>query len=218
MKKLVLTAAVMATAFLLAPHNVQAATGIYGGYVTIGGTKYKSSSTYGGGEPTLGAATLGSFAIGGSLVLSAAETFTFQNNSHSTFAGALAYRVRETSAAKSTNPGDYTFQGMGDGVDIGGGDEKFEFSGGTFNLLAGYNPASPTSYSIDIVHKVGAFEGGSNFERLANLSNTNPGGTEWSGVNAFTASYTIVPEPSTYALLGLGAIAMFSYAVRRRKS
>ena len=218
MKKLLLAVAVIAAAFLLASNSVQAATGIFGGYVTIGGTKYKSSSTYGGGEPTLGAASLGSFAIGGSLVLSAAETFTFQNSGHSTFAGALAYRVRLSTTPKSTNPGDYTFQDMGNGVDIGNGDEKFEFTGGTFNLLGGLAPVSPTTYSIDIVHKVGAFEGGSNFERLASISNPNPGSTSWGAINAFTATYTVVPEPSTYALLGLGAIAIFSYAVRRRKS
>ncbi len=210
----------MAAAFVLASNSVQAASGIYGGYVTIGGIKYKSSSTYAGSEPTLGATSLGSFAIGGNLVLSAAETLAFQDGGSSTFAGALAYRVRLSTAPKSTNPSDYTFQDMGNGVSIGGNNRKFDFSGGSFNLLSGYSPASPTDYSIDIVHKIGANDGGggSNFEWLANLNSTQPGNTTWGAINAFTATYTVVPEPSTYALLGLGAIAIFSYAVRRRKS
>lgn len=215
--KLILTAFAVFAAVAFA--NVQAATGIFGGYVTIGGTKYKSSGSYAGPEPTLGAASLGSFTVAQSLTLSAAETFTFQNSGHSTFAGALAYRIRLSSASKSTDPLQYSFQSMGDGVPVGNpGDEKFEFSGATINLLSGITaPVAPTVYSIDIIHKVGAFEGGSNFERLASLANPDPGSTAWVDVNAFTAEFTVIPEPSTYALLGLGALAMSGYALRHRR-
>lgn len=208
-------AAVMTVAFVLT--SAQAATGIFGGYVTIGGTKYKSSSTYGGPEPLLGAASLGSFNLGDSLILSQGETLTFQNNFHSTFAGALAYRIRLSTAAKSTDPVAYSFIGMGDGVSIGGGDEKFEFTGQTINLLNGLNPVAPTAYSIDIVHKVGAWEGGSNFERLASISNANPGSTSWGDINAFTAEFTVIPEPSTYALLALTGAGFAAHVIRRRR-
>jgi hypothetical protein len=214
MKK-VLAAAVMAAAFVLS--SAQAATGIFGGYVTIGGTKYKSSSSYGGPEPVLGSASLGSFNLGGSLVLSQGETLTFQDSGHSTFGGALAYRVRLSTDAKSTNPGNYSFITMGDGVSIGGNDEKFEFTGQSINLLSGLNPTAPTTYNIDIVHKVGAWEGGSNFERLASISNTQPGSTSWGDINAFTAEFTVIPEPSTYALLGLAAAGLGAHVVRRRR-
>lgn len=199
--------------------NVHAATGIFGGYVTIGGTKYKSSSIYAGPEPLFGSVSLGSFSSGGSLLLSAAETFTFQNSGHSTFEGALAYRVRLSSAAKSTDPTQYSFQGMGNGTPVGNpGDEKFEFTGASINLLTGIStPSSPTVYNIDIIHKVGAWEGGSNFERLASISNANPGSTAWVNVNSFTAEFTVVPEPSTYALLGLGVFVIFRQFVRRRR-
>lgn len=196
--------------------SANAATGIFGGYVTIGGTKYKSSSTYGGPEPTLGASSLGTFSIGDSLIFSQMETLTFQNSGHSTFEFALAYRVRLNSASKSTNPADYAFVFMGHGVDIGGGNEKAEVTGQTINLLSGLSPLSPTIYAIDIIHKAGAWEGGSNFERLASLSNPNPGDTAWSSTNAFTAQFTVIPEPSTASLLavGLGAFAIY----RRRKA
>ena len=38
--------------------SLQAGTGIFGTYVTIGGTKYKSSDDYDGAEPALGASSL----------------------------------------------------------------------------------------------------------------------------------------------------------------
>lgn len=210
---------IIATFTLLTLACSHAATGIFGAYVTIGDTKYKSSSIYAGPEPLFGSTSLGSFNVGQSLIFSAAETFTFQNSGHSTFEGALAYRVRLSSAAKSTDPTQYSFQGMGNGVPVGNpGDEKFEFTGASINLLTGIStPSSPTVYNIDIIHKVGAWEGGNNFERLASISDANPGSTAWAGVNAFTAEFTVIPEPSTYALLAMGAVALGGYAMRRRR-
>lgn len=202
--------------------SLQAATGIFGAYVTIGGTKYKSSGVYDGAEPTLGATSLGSFDVAtDSLIFSQGETLTFQNDSggpnHSTFAFNIAYNVRQATDSKSTNPGDYIFIGMGDGVDLGGGNEKGEFTGGTFNLLDGLTaPTTITTYAVDIVHKVGAWEGGSNFERLASYSNINPGSTSWSNTDAFTANFTVVPEPNAYALIA-GMFGLAYIALKRRQ-
>lgn len=213
MKKTIIAAVIVVVATLFS--NAHAATGIYGGYVTIGGTKYKSSASYGGPEATLGAASLGTFNIGGSLVFSQMETLTFQNSGHSTFEFALAYRIRLQSDAKSTNPANYAFITMGDGVDIGSGNEKAEVTGQTINLISGLTPSFSTIYAIDIIHKAGAWEGGSNFERLANLSNTNPGSTNWASTNAFTANFTVIPEPSTWMLLA-GSLTLFMIFRRRR--
>ena len=47
--------------YLICAVSLQTATGIFGAYVTIGGTKYKSSSSYDGAEATLGDSSLGSF-------------------------------------------------------------------------------------------------------------------------------------------------------------
>ena len=190
-------------------------TGIYGAYVTVDGTKYKSFSTYGGAEPTFNGADLGSMTVGSStLILSQGETLTFADSGHSTFAFALAYRVRLASDAQSTNPGDYAFISMGDGAPIGGNNEKGEFTGATIDLLNGIlTPGSPTVYAVDIVHKVGAWEGGSNFERLANVNEPNPGNTSWAVIDAFTATFTVIPEPTSAALglLGVGLL------LRRRR-
>ena len=202
---------------LVAAATSQGATGIFGAYSTVGGTKYKMSSSYGGPEPTFNGANLGNITIGSStLVLSQFETLTFQNSGHSTFEFALAYRVRLASDPQSTNPGDYAFVTMGNGISIGGGDEKAEVTGATINLLAGISaPPYPTTqtYAVDIIHKAGAWEGGTNFERLANVNNANPGGTSWGGTDAFTATFTVVPEPGS-AAIGLLGMAIL---LRRRR-
>ena len=204
---------------LICAVSLQAATGIFGAYVTIGGTKYKSSGDYAGTEATLGASSLGTFDVDtDSLIFSQAETLTFQNSDHSTFGFAMAYRVRPTSESKSTDPSAYNFISMGDGVDYGdgSGNEKGEFTGGTYNLLASIaTPTTITEYALDIVHKVGAWEGGSNFERLANLTN-NSGSTSWGVVDAFTTNFTVVPEPNAYALIA-GMFGLAYIALKRRQ-
>lgn len=208
---------------LICAVTLQAATGIFGAYVTIGGTKYKSSGIYGGAEATLGATSLGSFDVDtDSLIFSQGETLTFQNNTggdnHSTFSFAIAYRVRLAAASKSTVPADYVFILMGDGSDIGGGDEKGEFTGGTTDLLTGITaPSVATDYAVDIVHKVGAWEGGGDFERLANINEANPGSTAWGNTDAFTATFTVVPEPGTYALIA-GIFGLAFVALKRRNA
>ena len=100
--------------------SVQAATGIFGAYVTIGGTKYKSSASYDGAEATLGASSLGSFDVDtDSLIFSQGETLTYQNSGHSTFAFATAYRVRLATESKSTDASAYNFISMIDDIDLG---------------------------------------------------------------------------------------------------
>ena len=199
--------------------SVQAATGIFGAYVTIGGTKYKSSASYDGAEATLGASSLGTFDVDtDSLIFSQAETLTFQNSGHSTFGFATAYRVRLASESKSTDPSAYNFISMGDGVDLGGGDEKGEFTGGTTDFLSDITaPVIATDYAVDIIHKVGAWEGGGDFERLANLNEINPGSTSWGATDAFTATFTVVPEPNAYALIA-GMFGLAYIALKRRQA
>jgi len=223
-KRFLHSAAVLAVAFIFGSGSAQAATGIYGGYLMINGTKYKSSSSYGGSETALSAVpSLGTFdkresGSGGLLNMSSAETLAWASDGHSTFAGALAYRVRPASEGKSTNPSDYTFLNMGGGNSIGGNDKKFEWVG-SFNLLDLISaPTTTTTYNFDFVHKVGAWEGGSNFERLANLNNSDPGSTSWGSIDAFTVQATVVPEPSTGMLMGMGIAGLVTVRLLRKKS
>ncbi|MEC8209214.1 MAG: hypothetical protein VX051_02025, partial [Verrucomicrobiota bacterium] len=164
--------------------------------------------------------SLGTFDVGtDSLIFSQGETLTFQNSGHSTFAFAIAYRVRLATENTSTSASDYNFISMGDGVDYGdgSGNEKGEFTFGSINLLTDIiAPTSETIYAVDIVHKVGAWEGGDNFERLASHENINPGSTSWSNTDAFTANFTVVPEPNAYALIA-GIFGLAYIALKRRR-
>ena len=223
-KRFLHSAAVLAVAFIFGSGSAQAATGIYGGYLMINGTKYKSSSSYGGSETALSAVpSLGTFdkresGSGGLLNMSSAETLAWASDGHSTFAGALAYRVRPASEGKSTNPSDYIFLNMGGGNSIGGNDKKFEWVG-SFNLLDLISaPTTTTTYNFDFVHKVGAWEGGSNFERLASLSSPTGGTTSWGSIDAFTVQATVVPEPSTGMMMGLGIAGLLVVRRFRKKA
>jgi hypothetical protein len=191
-----------------------AATGIFGGYLTIAGTKYKSNGSYGGSEPTFNGLNLGMQSAGGTLNLTQFETLAFADSGHSTFDFAFAYRIRLNSLPTSTNPADYAFVsanngGTQHGVSIGGNNEKAEWTGAV-NLLSGL---SNGAYAIDVIHKAGAWEGGSNFERLANVNNTQPGSTSWSSVSPFSATFTVVPETTTSLLAALGTLIL----LRRRR-
>jgi|OM-RGC.v1.013256394 PEP-CTERM putative exosortase interaction domain len=221
MKNLFFTSVVVTVALsFFAISSANAATGIFGGYLTIDSVKYKTSGIYAGPEPVFDGADLGTFDVStDTLVLSQGETFTFQNSGHSTFEFAIAYRVRLATDPKSTNPADYNFILMGDGATYTGassGDEKAEFTGGTHDLFAGIvASATFTDYAVDVVHKVGAWEGGSNFERLANRNNADPGDTLWGSVDAFSAEFTVVPEPSSFAMIG-GMLALAATMLRRQ--
>ena len=226
-KRFLHSAAVLAVACIFGSNSVQAATGIYGGYLMINDIKYKSDSSYGGSETALSAVpSLGTFdkresGSGGLLNLSLAETLAWAsspNNDHSIFGGALAYRVRPASEGKSTNPSDYTFLDMGNGNSIGGNDKKFEWVG-SFNLLDLISaPTTTTTYNFDFVHKVGAWEGGDNFERFASLSSPTGGTISWGSIDAFTVQATVVPEPSTGMLMGMGIAGLVTIRLFRKKS
>jgi len=223
-KRFLHSAAVLAVAFIMGSNSVQASTGIYGGYLMINDTKYKSGLTYAGSETALSAVTsLGTYDKRGEagsnlLKLSLAETLTWQDGGHSTFAGALFYRVRPSTVGKSTNPGEYTLLDMSNGNSLGGNNKKFEWTG-IVNLLDLITaPTTTTTYNFDFVHKVGAYEGGSNFERLANLSNPQPGSTSWGSIDAFTVQATVVPEPSTGMLMGMGIAGLVTIRILRKKS
>ena len=223
-KRFLHSAAVLAVACIFGSNSVQAATGIYGGYLMINDIKYKSDSSYGGSETALSAVpSLGTFdkresGSGGLLNLSLAETLAWESDGHSTFAGALAYRARPASEGKSTNPSDYTFLNMGNVSSIGGNNKKFEWVG-SFNLLDRISaPTTTTTYNFDFVHKVGAWEGGSNFERLASLSSPTGATISWGSIDAFTVQATVVPEPSTGMLMGMGIAGLVTIRLFRKKS
>ena len=208
MKKVSAIAACMVVATLC-----HAASGIFGGYFTIDGTKHKSSSLYGGTEPTFDGKDFGSYTQGSdTLILDQAETLAFADSGSTVFAFAFAYRVRASADPVSTNPGDYIFLDLGNGVGIGGNDSKGEVTSQNIDLLTGL---SNGNYALDVIHKVGANDGGSNFEWLASKSSHNPGDTVWGDTDAFSGSFEVVPEPASALLLGLGALGLTAFRRRR---
>ena len=87
-----------------------------------------------------------------------------------------------------------------------GNDKFWQLTTGTQNLLtnAGQGVLSNGSYTFQAY-----------FEGFTNGVNTDGNIFESNGGNNYTATFEVVPEPSTYALLGLGA-AFGLWQLRRR--
>ena len=81
-------------------------------------------------------------------------------------------------------------------LDLGGGAIDY---GSTYNLITGF-----TSGSVSGAFTITGYD---NVGYIASLSNA--------GVLSFT---TAVPEPSTYGLIGAGALAAVAFVRRRRKT
>jgi len=91
----------------------------------------------------------------------------------------------------------------------GVGSYTFPTTGGTENYTA-----SPT-----INTTIGSLTGTYSVEQDVNIHLTGKTGTgDTIGFNANTNLQSVVPEPSTMAIAGLGALGMIGYGLRRRKS
>lgn len=131
---------------------------------------------------------------------------------------------------------------IGSWVDSGGGAELLSYSGAAWTgptTLAGYSvvagATSTLNYSIPLVSlglaggdtfyfDAYSSGGGGGDSAVDALSNPNVSITDWGQTYTSStgsggvglSSYTIVPEPSTFALLGLGGIAFAMCRFRRR--
>jgi len=218
MKKLLLAAAVTAAAFLLASNRVQAATGVFGSYIGInpnaaGNTWYVAQAPGSVSLASFNRANLGSFNLSQtpSLFVSAWQLETFKNGGGDVTGAALFYRVYQQG---STRPiftqlnGNFiansTFTDAGGVTITGSGDQLWgQNPTGTYaNVLNGISVSSLTTYELEIYFRATSNEG----DRFSNNGGLN-----------YVASFNVIPEPSTYALLGLGALTLGGYALRRRK-
>jgi len=218
MKKLLLAAAVTAAAFLLASNRVQAATGVFGSYIGInpnaaGNTWYVAQAPGSVSLASFNGANLGSFNLSQtpSLFVSAWQLETFKNDGGDVTGAALFYRTYQQG---STRPiftqlnGNFiansTFTDAGGVTITGGGDQLWgQNPTGTYaNVLSGISVSSLTTYELEIYFRATSNEG----DRFSNNGGLN-----------YVASFNVIPEPSTYALLGLGALTLGGYALRRRK-
>jgi len=121
---------------------------------------------------------------------------------------------------------------VGSWVDAPGGAQSWAYAG-SWNLINTYPPtidSSSTSFSIpladfglsvgDSFHFDVYTTGGNNGDTAVDaLANPNPTVANWSDLydsGQLTDVYTVVPEPSTLALVGLGGLLMVGRLFRRR--
>jgi hypothetical protein len=189
------------------------ATGFFGSYVNVttnGSAAWYDLSAPGGGrasDPTdfhnLGLGTFDSGA-GDTLTVSGAQGLTFKSGGGDVGGTLFNYSVKTAGGSHS-----FTEETVGFGANStfndaagtsygGGGDQRWDNTGewAPVDLLSGL---SNGDYEVQVF-----FRGTGN---EVDFFHSNGGGN-------YTATFTVVPEPSTTALLGLGGLALI---LRRRK-
>jgi hypothetical protein len=203
------------TALFLANSISHAATGVFGSYVGINengsGNTWYSILDFGTDVTDFQGVDFGTFDIttSDSLQISAFELETFKNSGGDVTGVELQYRVYE----QSTTPGTFnvvsggflansTFTAAnGDSV-TGFGDQKWGVSPTATlgDLLAGTSAGN--TYNVEVFTRAFTNEG----DRFVNNGGSN-----------FTASFTVVPEPSSLIMLGVAGFATGLLTVVRRK-
>lgn len=213
MKKFLIAAVMIAA--LSAGATAQNA-GLFGSYIGInangGGNSWYGAQEWGTDIQNFGGANLGTIDLNtGSLTISGFQVQTWKNTgAGGDVTGAnLQYRVYQ----QSTTPGSFNaisagfianspFTAAQGSSATGGGDQNWGLNppGPHANLLGGL--------TLNAVYNVEIY-----FEAFTTA------GTQFSnnGGNNYIATFTAVPEPSTYALLAMSAIAMGGYVIRRRR-
>lgn len=201
MKKVV---AMLAVA-LFAAQGAMANTGWNNSYlnVTSGGTTWYDLNGADQGAGNFNGANLGSFSLGYSLTLGS-EINAFADGGDTFSTMSLYYRIDGgswTEVADNTidNIGGTNFRGITTGADLGG---------------LGVGGHTVEAY----VSRSHTWSGGGPYTTYLNTTGDVGGGVEPADVppaaNFFAASFTVVPEPATMALFGMGLAGLM--VARRR--
>jgi len=210
MKKF-LTAAVLSVAFSAGAFAQSA--GIFGSYIGIningGGNSWYGAQEWGTDIQNFGSANLGTINLNtGSLTISGFQVQTFKGGGGDVTGVNLRYRVYQ----QSTTPGSFNtitagfianapFTAAQGSQASNGGDQNWGLNppGSYANLLGGLT--ANATYNVEVYSEA--------FTSVGTQFSNNGGAN-------YIATFTAVPEPSTYALLAMGAVALGGYAMRRR--
>ncbi len=192
------------TAIGLAVGTAQAATDIFGSYVQIGSTVYGGAEWGATDVTNLDGADLGTFNIGDTLNIADGEVQTFKNGASDVTGAEYQWRVWSGAPGGTFNvvalgfSSDAPFTSLAGNTASGGGDQNWGAPASTPNILASL---SAGSYSLEVFFRAFTNEG----DRFSNNGGAN-----------FVATFTVVPEPGTLALLGVGMATLG--IVRRRRA
>ncbi len=213
MKK-ILTAITAATLLATASSSF-AAWGLFDADRSYTGIKVDASTT---NNYTVWSTTTGNFqgsVLNATAYTSAAQTLqinyydvkTFKNGGSDVTGGTYNWTVYET----GSRPGSPTFSSINLVwlADLGGGDQKWGFSGNTTSIL----DAPAVSFTSGLKNYT--------FEFYVQVNGLAPDGAVYDNnggaASNYTATFSTIPEPSTYAMLALGAAGMGGYVIRRRR-
>ncbi len=198
-----------ASTCLLAFSTAHAASGIFGSYIGIT-AEGSSEAIYGEQQPgpnfVLGfnSADLGDLNLGETLTISSAEVLTFKNGISDVFGAELNYRVYENGgSAGAFNTVAINFGSNAPFTDFAGnsfsngGDQSWSNIASTPEVASALTAGD---YVLEIFWKATTSDG----DQFVNNGGSN-----------YLASFTVVPEPSSYALIA-GMLGVCIVALRRR--
>lgn len=201
--------AIAATALMATASESFAAWGLFDldrswiGINQNGTTNY--STVWNGGTGTFNGTALGTYSNTSTLQISSYDVKTFKNSGDNVTGGTFFWTVYTT----GSRPGSPTFSSINlnfiENIG-GGGDQKWGFANNTTSILSApaVSFAGNNNYTFEFYVQVDG-TGGSQYDN----NNNNP--------SNYSATFTTVPEPSTYALLALSAAGFGGYVIRRHR-
>ncbi len=162
-------------------------------------------SVWNAGTGTFDNTALGTYSNSSTLNINAYDVKTWKGGTGDVTGGTLNWTVYTT----GSRPGSITWSSIPISFlqDLGSGNQKWGFTGGTTSILS---------------HSNVSFTGSNNytFEFYVQVTGANPAAqydNNGGAADNYTATFTTVPEPSTYALLALSAAGFSGYVIRRRR-